>query len=114
MRAGCNWAGPTSREVEGPLEDIAAHALDICRHQIVAALQIQHCLQYRLAMNERAVFLQHRLGDDLERGIVPIHTDRLPEHALQPVGAFEQTAWAAKAALGQTDSVDRAHPRHPG
>ena len=39
-------------------------------HQAVAALQIKHSLQHGLAMNERAVFLQHSLVDDLERGIV--------------------------------------------
>ncbi len=65
-------------------------------------------------MNERAVFLQHRLGDDLERGILPIDINRLGEHAPQPVGAFEQTAWALEAAPGQRGSVDSAHPRHPG
>ena len=43
---------PTTREIESPLEDVALHALNICRHQTVAALQIQHCLQQRLAMNE--------------------------------------------------------------
>lgn len=104
----------TSREIEGSLEDVASHALDICRHQAVAALQIQHSFQHRLAMNERAVFLEDRLRDDLKRGILPIYSDRLPEHALQPVGAFEQTAWALEAALCQPGSVDSAHPRHSG
>ena len=41
---------PTSREVVGPLEDVASYALDLCRHEAVAALQIQHCFQHRLAM----------------------------------------------------------------
>src|ERR1700676_4494393 len=104
---------PTSREVERPLEDVAAHMLNICCRQMVAALQIQNCFQHRLAMNERAVFLQHRLTDDLERGILPIHTDRLPEHPLQPVGAFEKTAWSLEAALSQRGGIDGAHPRHP-
>ena len=88
--------------------------LDVCRDQAAAALQIQHSFQHRLAMNERAVFLQYRLGDYLERGILPIHINRLGEHARQPVGAFEQTAWTLEAALGQPSSVDGAHPGHPG
>ena len=77
---------PTSREIEGSLEDIATHSLDIRCHQIVAALQTQHRFQHRLAMNERAVFLQHRLFDELERRIIPIHGNRLAEHLGAVVG----------------------------
>ena len=43
---------PTSREIEGSLEDVATNALDICCHQAVAALQFEHRFQHRLAMNE--------------------------------------------------------------
>ena len=92
---------PTPRDIEARLEDIAAHVLNACRRESVAALQIQHRFQHRLAVNERAVFLHDRLFDGLKQGILPIHGNRLAEHALQPVWAFEQTTWTREAALGQ-------------
>ena len=41
-------------------------------------------------------------------------SNRLAEHAFEPVRAFEQAAWALESALRERGGVDRAHPRHPG
>jgi hypothetical protein len=45
----------TSGEVEARLEDVAAHTLNLCRNQPVAALPVQYRFQRRSTMNERAV-----------------------------------------------------------
>ena len=53
-------------DVEARQEDVAAHVLNVRGGQTVATLQIQHRVQDRLAMYERAVFLHDRLCNDLE------------------------------------------------
>ena len=49
LRVVLRTIATASREIEGPLEDIAAHALHIRCHHNVAALQIKHCFQHRSA-----------------------------------------------------------------
>jgi hypothetical protein len=43
-------------------------------------------------MNQRAIFLEDCLSDELKRGIISIHRNRLAEHLLQPLWAFEQAS----------------------
>ena len=88
--------------------------LNVYRYQTVATLQIQRRFQHRLSMNQRAVFLQDCLSDQLKRGIISIHRNRLAEHLIQALWAFEQASRTHEAALCQRGSVNSAHYGYPG
>lgn len=90
---------PYPREVVARLEDVAPHMLNLCGLHTLASLQIQRCFQHRLAMNQGVVFLQDRLRDELERGFLPIHRNRLGEHLLEPLWAYQQSATSGRLVL---------------
>src|SRR6266436_873712 len=62
------WAECASaRDVESRLEDVATDGLDVDGGQAIVALQLEHGLQNRLAVNQRAELLHNRTLDDLKR-----------------------------------------------
>jgi hypothetical protein len=80
---------PAPGEIERRFEKIATNVLNLVSGKTIATLQIQDGFQHWLAMNERAVFLHDRLFHDIQRGVLPIDRNRLGEHLLQTVWAFE-------------------------
>src|SRR6266852_2517984 len=62
------WAeSAAARDVKSRLEDVATDGLDVFGCQAIVALQLEHSLQNRLTVNQRAELLHDRTLDDLKR-----------------------------------------------
>jgi hypothetical protein len=56
-------------------------------------------------MDQRAVFLQVRIPDDTQGGVVEPQIDRLAEESLKTVGALEDSARSRDASLRQRGRI---------
>jgi len=104
---------PTSREVEGTLEDVGIARARPLPHEAVASLQIQHCFSTGWPCISEQYFFSTVWETISSEGFPNPHQSTGRTY-VPAFGAFEQTAWAFEAALGQPGSVDRAHPVIPG
>src|SRR6185369_8601697 len=93
------------------LGDVTAHMLDVCGIECMAAPQVQRRFYDGPAMDQRTVFLQNGLRDEVQRRIVPVHGNRLPEYLRESLWPFEQASRTRESTPGQGGRIDRPHPR---